>query len=39
MNLRCIPELQWRYGYPGVWLICLIASFVLYRFFRGRGWL
>jgi len=39
MNFRYIPELQWRYGYPGVWLVCLIASFVLYRFFRRRGWL
>jgi magnesium transporter len=39
MNFRDIPELQWRYGYPGVLLVCLIASLVLYRFFRRRGWL
>jgi len=39
MNFRDIPELQWRYGYPGVWAVCLIASILLYRFFRRRGWL
>jgi magnesium transporter len=39
MNFRCIPEQQWSDGYPGVRLVCLIASLVLYRFFRRRGWL
>jgi magnesium transporter len=39
MNFAYIPELHWRYGYPGVWLVCLIASVVLYRFFRRNGWL
>jgi magnesium transporter len=39
MNFQDIPELHWRYGYPGVWAVCLIASILLYRFFRRRGWL
>jgi magnesium transporter len=39
MNFRDIPELRWKYGYPGVWLVCLIASVLLYRFFRRKGWL
>jgi magnesium transporter len=39
MNFDVLPEKHWRYGYPGVWLVCLIASVVLYRFFRRNGWL
>jgi magnesium transporter len=39
MNFHDIPELRWKYGYPGVWAVCLIASILLYRFFRRRGWL
>lgn len=39
MNFAYEPELKWRYGYPGVWAVCLLASFPPYRFFRRKGWL
>ena len=39
MNFRTFPELHWKYGYPTVIGICLLASIVLYRFFRKSGWL
>ena len=39
MNFDVLPEKHWRYGYPGVLLVCLVASVVLYRFFRKNGWL
>ncbi|MGW5667970.1 magnesium/cobalt transporter CorA [Micromonospora sp. NPDC003776] len=39
MNFKYMPELTWTYGYPGVWAVCLISSFILYRLFRRNGWL
>jgi magnesium transporter len=39
MNFRFMPELNWRYGYPGVLLLMLCSAAVLYRFFRRSGWL
>jgi magnesium transporter len=39
MNFVHMPELGWRYGYPGVWLLMLIVSVGLYRAFRRNGWL
>jgi magnesium transporter len=38
MNLH-MPETHWRYSYPVVLAICLIASVALYRMFRRSGWL
>jgi magnesium transporter len=39
MNFDYMPELQWRYGYPSVWLIILLACFLLHRAFKRNGWL
>ena len=39
MNFHDMPELGWRYGYPMVITVSLVASLVLYRFFRKSGWL
>jgi magnesium transporter len=39
MNFDHMPELHWRYSYAGVIGFCAIASLLLYRFFRRRGWL
>lgn len=39
MNFRYMPELNWRYGYPAVWLVMLVtAGGMLYWFWR-RNWL
>jgi magnesium transporter len=39
MNFKFMPELQWKYGYPVVWLIAILISLALYRAFRRSGWL
>jgi magnesium transporter len=39
MNFEHMPELSWRYGYPAVLLVILVACLVLYRRFRRTGWL
>jgi magnesium transporter len=39
MNFQFMPELTWRYGYPGVWAVALTISVLLYRWFRRNGWL
>jgi magnesium transporter len=39
MNFANMPELTWRYGYPGVWALILLISVLLYRAFRRNGWL
>ncbi|MDI6105913.1 magnesium/cobalt transporter CorA [Actinoplanes sp. NEAU-A12] len=39
MNFTFMPELEWRYGYPGVLTLMLISAVVLYRILRRAGWL
>jgi magnesium transporter len=39
MNFHFMPELHWKYGYPTVLALCVVASLVLYRVFRKSGWL
>jgi magnesium transporter len=39
MNFAHMPELTWRYGYPGVMLVTFGISVLLYRAFRRNGWL
>ena len=38
-GFRDFPELHWKYGYPTVIAVCVLASLVLYRLFRKNGWL
>ncbi|GAB7044773.1 MULTISPECIES: magnesium/cobalt transporter CorA [Catenuloplanes] len=39
MNFTFMPELKWRYGYPGVLTLMLVGSVFLYRRLRRVGWL
>jgi magnesium transporter len=39
MNFDTMPELRWRYGYPAVIGIVLVACGLLYRRFKRSGWL
>jgi magnesium transporter len=39
MNFVHMPELAWRYGYPGAVAVMVVICFVLYRLFRRSGWL
>jgi magnesium transporter len=39
MNFEFMPELRWRYGYPLVLLLIVVACVSLYRGFKRNGWL
>jgi magnesium transporter len=39
MNFEHMPELGWRWGYPGVLLVIAVVCSVLYRGFKRSGWL
>lgn len=39
MNFRHMPELHQVWGYPAVLALMAVICVVLYRFFKGRGWL
>ncbi|GAA3258987.1 magnesium/cobalt transporter CorA [Dactylosporangium siamense] len=39
MNFKYMPELEWRYGYPGLLIVMLITTALLYRSLRRAGWL
>jgi magnesium transporter len=39
MNFAHMPELAWRWGYPGVWAVMVGTVLGLLVFFRRRGWL
>ncbi len=38
MNFEHIPELHWRFGYPGVWAALVLVSFSLFLWFRKKRW-
>jgi magnesium transporter len=39
MNFEHMPELNWKYGYAGVWLLMISAAVILYRRLKKAGWL
>ncbi|MGW5480329.1 magnesium and cobalt transport protein CorA [Streptomyces sp. NPDC004008] len=39
MNFSHMPELSWRYGYPGALAVMALGAGLLYRAFRRNGWL
>lgn len=39
MNFQYMPELEWRWSYPVLWLLMLAISIALLAFFWKRGWL
>ena len=39
MNFEHMPELQWRWGYPMVWLVMLGVGGVMLIYFRRKKWL
>ena len=38
MNFRHMPELEWVWGYPGVWGVMITVVVVMVLYFRRRGW-
>ncbi len=39
MNFKFIPEIHWRYGYLGFWIISLLLIVFMIRFFKKKGWM
>lgn len=39
MNFRHMPELDWRYGYPAVMLVVVVAGVSMLVWFRRKKWL
>jgi magnesium transporter len=39
MNFEYMPELKWKLGYLGVWIVMISISFGLFFFFRKKKWL
>jgi magnesium transporter len=39
MNFDFMPELHWKFGYPLVMVLILVACLILYRTFRRNRWL
>jgi len=39
MNFEHMPELDWRWGYPMVWLVMILIGIGMLIYFRRRKWL
>ncbi len=39
MNFRHMPELEWKLGYPLVWLIIIVLSFSMIIYFKRKKWM
>lgn len=39
MNFEYMPELEWRWGYPAVWVIFIVISVSLLVFFKRKKWM
>ena len=39
MNFQYMPELQWRWSYPLLWLVMLSTVLLMVAQFRRKGWL
>ncbi len=39
MNFKYMPELEWRFGYPVLWLIMIVIGVSMLIFFKKRKWL
>lgn len=39
MNFEHMPELKWKWAYPGVWIIMLVITVIMLTYFRRKKWL
>jgi magnesium transporter len=39
MNFKYMPELAWRWGYLGVWIVFLVLGILMLLWFRRKKWL
>jgi|YNPNPStandDraft_1061719.scaffolds.fasta_scaffold02250_11 magnesium transporter len=38
MNFRVFPEINWPWGYPMFWVLCILIAIGLFIFFKRRKW-
>lgn len=38
MNFKYMPELDWRWGYGGVWMVMLLSVMVMVSYFKKKRW-
>jgi magnesium transporter len=39
MNFKYMPELEWQWGYPAVWLIVVFIGISMLIYFKKKRWL
>ncbi|NLY72892.1 MAG: magnesium/cobalt transporter CorA [Tissierellia bacterium] len=39
MNFKHFPEIGWKYGYLGFWVLSAIITAFMIRFFKKKGWI
>jgi magnesium transporter len=39
MNFKHMPELEWRWGYPTVWIAVILIGVSMLIYFKKKGWL
>jgi len=39
MNFKFMPELEWKYGYLGVWVINIAIAWLIYRWLKKQKWI
>ncbi len=39
MNFKFMPELEWRWGYPMVWVLVVVISVLMLIYFKKKRWL
>jgi len=39
MNFKFMPELGWKYGYLGVWLVNILIAWLIYRWLKKQKWI
>ncbi|OQX21430.1 MAG: magnesium and cobalt transport protein CorA [Desulfobacteraceae bacterium IS3] len=39
MNFKYMPELEWRWGYPLIWLVIILIVILMITYFRKKNWL
>ena len=39
MNFKYMPELEWRWGYPTVWIAVILIGVSMLIYFKKKGWL
>ena len=39
MNFKFMPELEWKYSYPLMWVVILVVSGAMLLFFKRKKWL